>query len=702
MLSSSREYTNSTTAVLGSLLQNNSTPLQSNSILEEDDHFVLVEDEESFPTDLPIPLPSNFPKNARFLGSFTKLKKFQDGNESFHPTYTGMLNGKKFFIKFNIDPGIKDGKKHYLITKAAATAEANTADPYLKAEICTQLEAACWRWYRIAAPDIVSNAVHPCFAYDPEEKKYVFIAVAAEEIPGFRPNRFDPLQEGDLRINFLHDDLNKKREKLIKNLKDLSERLVRTNDPNGSYFSSIWNTTKQACTKLGDSLYGTTTGAPTLKPIIDELLEKNKKEPISENEIHNIVPQLFQRLKHIENTLLPKYQNYPEEVKKYKSEILILKEAIENATPDIKKLEEIDEIIDQYLEQEEQKILLNYQNTKEDEILSINWNNQTVQITAKELRDHRLIDKLKEDTKFAGKMQGESFSIMAKDILNYRGKGGLAEAHVQSHINAENDYHNKNGSKKGKRIDFDMSEWPFFSKFKEVNWAEWLKQNADWVIGLIGRLFTWSQPTEAFPFTQNDFANFPNLQDDKRRYWPTESTSLAQVSKSTSLKILRIPFFENFYTSTDIRLFQGLSADPVYTFHACKKYLYNLVIPEPLYRESMKLEVKYDQFYVDSATSLKKNLIDDGSIYKVGRLQNLKNMLFKSPQFREFLESRGDYAFSLIMKSFEKDKNDPDLKDIIDLDEIRKEYDKVLIATGIRKDLSKNESFVHQRQIHKH
>ena len=657
--------------------------MTTDELLALEDHFVFVEDEDSVPVEAPIPVPQNFPKHSRFLGQFTHLKPFKDGNESFHPTYTGMANGKKYFIKFNIDPGIKEGKKHYLISKASLPADANVVDTFLKAEIRSQFEAACWRWYRIAAPDVVSKAVHPCFAYDKEEKAFRFIAVASEEIPGFRPNRFDPLQESDLRIHFLDEDLRKKRPQLMRNLAELSKLLDRSNDANTSYFYSFWNNTKQACTNLNEKFWGTTKSATTLKPVIDGLLEQNKKKQLNEENIHKLLPKLIERKKHVES-LCDYYKTYPELLKKYSEELEILKHTIDNASPDIRKLEEIDSVVDHMIEQVENQLLDEYQTARDNEIIRVEVFDQTVDVSIKELKDHGLIDKLKATTKLNGTACNKSFTITAKDIQNYRIKRGLPEAHGQSWICAEADFHNKNGSRKGKRIDFDMSEWPFFSQFKQVNWAEWLKRNLDLLMGALAKLVTFSNPNEEFPFTQADFENFPNLKDDKRRYWPTESTSFAQVSQSTSIKI---PFFENFYTPNDIRLFRGLATDPVYVFHAYKNFLRNLIIPENMYRKSMELEVKYDQFYPDPIdNTMKKNLIDNASAYKVNRLQNLKNLLYKAPQFREFLEINGDYAFNLILKSYEKDKHDPYLKDITHLDEIRKEYDKVLIAAGIKKE----------------
>src|SRR3989338_4924449 len=445
--------------------------------------------------------------------------------------------------------------------------------------VMSELEVLCCEGYRLNIGSLVPDAY---VLYDEEGR---LVAVASEALPGFKPNREYPLQEKDLLI--VTEEIDKKCQDLINEIK----RLIPCLDRSSKTYTNFGYILSFITEPIGYIYHSAMSNpiAETIKKYFENITQTNPN--FSRDIICDILKLVEKRIEHVTKNQV--------NLKKYFDELLHLNNIIAHSESllslllankiDVRKLEEIDREI---------KI-------KKMNLEALPENEQLITNTGK---------------------------TRVKDLKNYRLIRGLAKGITQSHINAENDYHNKNGSKKGERIDFDMSEWEFLSKFKECNFT-------DWVV-------SWKEkPNEkTFIFTERDILNSPVFQDAEFRYWPTKQTIVSRSNLSSS------SLFENFYSSQDNENFKKLTNHPVYIFHKFETYLKNILNTEKMYQSMAEFIARNNLIFLEEGMT--KNVLNEFVKYKMRRLQQLKAVLIKMPEFQRFLVAEGDYVFNLIKEEF--------------------------------------------------
>ncbi|RDI45178.1 hypothetical protein [Aquicella lusitana] len=693
-----------------------------------------VDDKDESPTilqHLP-PLPPNFPKRSRSLRLFTytshKTKK-----ETCHLVNTATRNGKDYFVKDD-------------------TPEEKTAENLQLAEILAQLEVTSCEWYRLVEPDIVP-ATHACYEY--KDDAYYFTAVSSKKLPGFTPNRYDPLLEQDLIIEPVENDTDYQRHRLMENLKLLSASWDRT--PNDSSWLSLSYAYSYTRNQINwySSLWDSKPKAIQLKDHVDKLLTQQSK--LSRETLNTLLNQIEARQQHISKMdTTPQRQTELEYLKIANETTKKLMASTLNEHVDVKKLEEIDKLVKKLEDEIERK----YAKEDKDKDVTVNLLGQSITIKVADIKNGGLLGKLDKNRIINEKAFNKPYPIKVRDLINYRTIKGLAKGTIASYVNAENDYHNRNGAKNGKRVDTDMSEWGFMQQFKKTNFSEWLFSK-----------------TPNFNFTERDIRNFPNLQDAVFRYFPTKNSFSQSKIDLSSLH-------ENFYTQHDNEVFQKLAFHPVYVFHKFKSLLKHILTTEAMYRSIAQMNIRNDLNYVDekdtkreeydfvlmsakainlndlriiseknsnkpilirhgdqvslygfsgqtwktteldrklfegvkfpeeNSTSVlqsrevtkeirqevtakkghiqTKNLLDEFVKYKAARIQQLKDVLLRMPEFRDFLAENGDYVFKEIQQEFADYKQRCERKvqqgkihyqplvDAIDLAAISKEYKKIV------------------------
>ena len=496
----------------------------------------------------------------------------------------------------------------------------------------SELELVCWMWYKLTISHIIPKKAYACY-----NDVFQFIGIASQEIPGFESNHANPLQEKDLVIDAVEHDFNYQRTRLIEVLTSLSKCLYRPVYGEG-ILSSLWN-----CTKYSYNVYCSSDAtAAQVYWRCHSFLSPNPD--LSRTKLCDLIKMLDARQKHI--------NSFPTS-EQYQAESILLEKGIEYA----------------------------------GKLVSLNKNDH-VDVLKLEAIDHfakknnYVLEKMCDIDKISAQCTSDNFEISVKDLKNYRLIKGVAEGTVASYVNAENDYHSKNGAKDGRRIDFDMSEWEFLSQFKKCNCFEWLFNGMS--DNRFIELLNWNKsPNEdPFVFTERDIRNFPAIQDAAFRYWPTKSDLVSKSGLNITSAI-----FENFYTTENSETFKKLSIHPVFIFHKYKSFLKHILVTEEMFREGAALCMRKNLVMPNSD----KNLLEEFISYKLNRMKNLKITLLKMPKFHEFLAKNKENIFQLIQEEFmrdiieyknemEKEGNDHYQKLIkaIDLANMENEYQRIL------------------------
>lgn len=119
---------------------------------------------------------------------------------------------------------------------------------------------------------------------------------------------------------------------------------------------------------------------------------------------------------------------------------------------------------------------------------------------------------------------------------------GLATSLVTRYVFKEDDNNNKNFSKWGQFIDFEMTKFNISSHFKELD--------------LFSRAFR--QPNQAtYICTEQDIRRFPDIKDAMPFYWPTTAPMISLML----IKIMNsfIGQFEHFFIDADDQIYKELS-----------------------------------------------------------------------------------------------------------------------------------------------
>jgi len=209
------------------------------------------------------------------------------------------------------------------------------------------------------------------------------------------------------------------------------------------------------------------------------------------------------------------------------------------------------------------------------------------------------------------------FIPLSKTILNINQliNDGLSEILFASYFNAEDDLHKGNFGSNGK-IDHDMSAWPITSHFKGKR-------------PILGHTLL-PNPHDAFSITKRDIKNFPNVQDIRPFYWPTNflfasnwalEVAYSSAEKHTFSQLAYNPDFEQnkYYTALKIILippktFENIGlASLTHKSRQLEINQFYLTRQSTLYKTLLKL--KEFRLFVQKNPSLFKKILDEFSIY---------------------------------------------------------------------------------------
>jgi len=565
----------------------------------------------------PPPCPQNFPKEFKFVGDFKPLPSSSTTSSS-HKGYYAIRDGKKFYVKFNeIDPSIPHSDK------------------------MPEVESICWRWYAIVDRSIVPQHTYPLYDYDETKKTYSLVGVASELLPNFVPNRDDPLKEEDLIIEALDKDYGHQRSEFINKITALSKVLIREND-------NWWDWSKETCNYYGSSFnYFRKPSASWLKPCLDNLIEKNKKQDISKQDICDLLtllndressaPDRLKKLKARYDTKKTSEKEYLKTSKKYDHENELLRKASQSAS-----------------------LFLNLKQDDHADITKLEKMDRLVRKMGTNLQERNANEKISAD------INGQPFEMKVSDLINYRTIKAEATSISLSYINWENDNHNRNNGKKG-RVDFDMSEWPFVCDFKNPNWFVWFNEWASATVksvipDFIKNLFVDNTDKNNFTYHPDDINSLPNLTHAQLRYCPAKSAFF--IDSRVDPSAAAAPFYENLYRSEDTIPFQKINSNPIFDFHKFKTFLKSILTPNDMFLKAAELEARNDASYKTKNET--KNLIESMVKYKLTNMQNLREVLVAMPTFQSYLEKynyydqdnhyQGNHVFDFIKEDFAEEQ----------------------------------------------
>lgn len=148
-------------------------------------------------------------------------------------------------------------------------------------------------------------------------------------------------------------------------------------------------------------------------------------------------------------------------------------------------------------------------------------------------------------------------------------------------------------------IDYDMSFYPISSQLKGPR--------------LINNGFTAPHPSQAFPITKRDLANFPDIVDAQPCYWPTKIPNNWNIRK-------------NFPSQYE---FRKLNEIPEYLHRLCRAKLLELLIDHPTHCRVMATN------YENRLDAKRWQALLEGHILK--RYQNLRTAVVDNSTFRKFI-----------------------------------------------------------------
>lgn len=468
-----------------------------------------------------------------------------------------------------------------------------------------------------------------------------FVGVSSKAIPNFRTNHDVPLEEQDTIIELIKDLIEEETETQCQELSNDVKELT-------SYLEKVFSTSQEGYVSSGvqyvrdlyNFFWNSAYTSVKLRDTLTTFTNSDNKLKFSPQSIQALLEFLRNRVTHIERDLKDPA---------YNEELVFLKKTANSA----------EKLLDLVM----QKSVTISANRKLEE--------------AYRLAIARGIDILSADDN--ERITCDGFSIKIKDLKNYRIVKRLAVALVTRYLMQDTDGHNQNMSKDGWLIDFDMAKLRILFQFREPDfWDRRLRQ-----------------PTErTFVITERDIANFPNIVDADFYYWPTKATIL---TKSMAKKIsLVYTVRENFFEKKDNDTFKKLATNPVFVFHKYKTLLKYILTDRKMYQTIGKFHLRDDVMYKDWNDGKVKNLLDEIVNDEEARIQKMREVLVKMPEFQKFMAYNGKYVMNLIKEEFlayrnkykAKIKEKPHFKEVvnaINLDEIHKNYLKIFKECGADK-----------------
>lgn len=259
-------------------------------------------------------------------------------------------------------------------------------------------------------------------------------------------------------------------------------------------------------------------------------------------------------------------------------------------------------------------------------------------------------------------------SLTRRNLETYRIIKGLAITLTTSYIFCEDDLHQNNLSKYGKRIDFDMSLWPITYSFKTIMPVQFLevfkfrKRNID-----------------SFVVTRDDIEKFPSIKDSQPFYWPTKNLGTSSHSIPTMVKYA-FGYTTNPYPYPINLLFQKLEKNRIFVYHQFRTLAKFILSDSNMYKQIVAQHLRKECFYNS------KLLIDIITKEVEDRIAIFENTLLSIPEFANYLQQHGKKIIDELCDSaseqainFDKDQMTQTYKDFVNiilLKSQRREHDK--------------------------
>jgi hypothetical protein len=234
--------------------------------------------------------------------------------------------------------------------------------------------------------------------------------------------------------------------------------------------------------------------------------------------------------------------------------------------------------------------------------------------------DYELIDKPEQGPldKFYQDLTSQ-LKITREEFERFCDLKGLSIGLGVSYIFEEDDCHQNNISKDGKRLDFDMSMWPLVYKINDK--------------GLIASVRR-KPRVLARTVAKEDIIHFPDISVVHPFYWPTTETPLFSDETHEILKkIITLP--NNRYTSTAVSINKCLSRNPVVNHYKYQTMLKYILSNPSMYEKIALLHMPEETQY--QSKLMYKVLADEHE----QRIADFERTLIKIPEFIDFFFEYG-------------------------------------------------------------
>jgi hypothetical protein len=208
--------------------------------------------------------------------------------------------------------------------------------------------------------------------------------------------------------------------------------------------------------------------------------------------------------------------------------------------------------------------------------------------------------------------------ITEKEFTNFRIIKGSAIGMTTSWIFLEDDCHQNNISKFGKRIDFDMSLWPLFRTFCDKNIVD---------------KFIRTPNENVANVSEFDIARFPNMtQSATPYYWPTVASGAVSEFKN---RIFQLVFSSsNAYPSNVQEVYKKLEKNPVFIHYVYSTLLKYILTNADMYKKVASLQM-------GNRMVGGRNLLNQTAEMQTGRIQKFENVLILMENFVNFCNING-------------------------------------------------------------
>ncbi|MHB1947522.1 MAG: hypothetical protein ACYCQI_05350 [Gammaproteobacteria bacterium] len=238
-------------------------------------------------------------------------------------------------------------------------------------------------------------------------------------------------------------------------------------------------------------------------------------------------------------------------------------------------------------------------------------------------------------------------SLTKKNLEAYRIIKGLAITLTTSYIFWEDDLHQNNLSKYGKRIDFDMSLWPITYLFKTIMPYQFMEP-----------LFKFRKLNiDKFIVTEYDIRHFPNIKDSQPFYWPTKYLGTSSHSIPTMVKSA-FGKTTNPYPYQINLLFQKLENNPIFIYHQFRILAKFILSDAHMYKQIALQHLRKECLFNS------KLLIDIITKELEDRIAIFENTLLSIPEFANYLKQHGEKIIDELCDSASEQSVDFDKKQI--------------------------------------